>query len=119
MNFWFIKRVRPRCLASAVASLAGTQRIQTFNLVITMLATTNKKVGLSAKMQTVIRFQSVLVCNQGPGRVLSPRFFASSLQWALAHWRLNVVHLGVNFGDGLPVLLDLRFADDFFCCLQS
>ena len=48
------------------------------------------------------------------GRVLNPRFLASLLQWALEQWRLNVRHSEIDFGDGLPALLDFRFADDLF-----
>ena len=35
-----------------------------------------------------------------------------SLQVALAAWRNDVGHLGTDFQDGFPKLLDLRFVDD-------
>ena len=46
------------------------------------------------------------------GCVLSPRLFCAVLQVALANWRARVEHRGVDMNDGLPRLLDLRFADD-------
>ena len=50
----------------------------------------------------------------GQGRVLSPRLFTGVLQWAMGKWRSKVASegLGIDMHDGLPRLLDLRFADD-------
>lgn len=48
------------------------------------------------------------------GCVLSPKLFSCLLQWAMTQWRLDVESLGIDFGDGLVPLLDLRFADDLF-----
>ena len=46
------------------------------------------------------------------GCVLSPRLFCAVVQWAMKSWRDTVEMVGVDLGDGLPRLLDLRFADD-------
>ena len=48
------------------------------------------------------------------GCVLSPKPFSSVQQWAMRKWRLDVQHAqcGIDLPDGLPKLLDLRFADD-------
>ena len=50
------------------------------------------------------------------GCVLSPRLFTGVLQWAMGKWRSKVESegLGIDMHDGLPRLLDLRFADDIF-----
>ena len=53
------------------------------------------------------------------GCVLSPRLFCAVLQAALAIWRQSVESLGLDFGDGLPALLDLRFADDLLLFAKS
>ena len=47
------------------------------------------------------------------GCVLSPKLFSSVQQWAMRKWRLDVEHAqcGIDLQDGLPKLLDLRFAD--------
>ena len=49
--------------------------------------------------------------------VLSPRLFCAALQVALANWRARVEHRGVDMNNGLPRLLDLRFADDMLLLL--
>ena len=48
------------------------------------------------------------------GCVLSPRLFCSVLQWAIKDWRAWAEGngWGIDFHDGYPALLDLRFADD-------
>ena len=48
------------------------------------------------------------------GCVLSPKLFSSVQQWAMRKWRRDVEHAqcGIDLQDGLPKLLDLRFADD-------
>ena len=48
------------------------------------------------------------------GCVLSPRLFCSVLQWAMQDWRswAEGNGWGIDFHDGYPPLLDLRFADD-------
>ena len=48
------------------------------------------------------------------GCVLSPRLFCSVLQWAMKDWRAWAEGngWGIDFHDGYPPLLDLRFADD-------
>ena len=46
--------------------------------------------------------------------VLTPTLFSSVQQWAMRKWRLDVEHAqcGIDLQDGLPQLLDLRFADE-------
>ena len=53
---------------------------------------------------------------QGTRCVLKPRLFTGALQWAMGKWRSKVESgdLGIDMHDGLPRLLDLRFADDIF-----
>ena len=48
------------------------------------------------------------------GRMLSPRLFSSVLQWGMSAWRQNAEtrKCGVDLGDNMASLLDLRFADD-------
>ena len=46
------------------------------------------------------------------GCVLSPRLFRAVLQTVLSEWRQSVASFGLDFGDGLPELLDLGFAED-------
>ena len=46
------------------------------------------------------------------GCVLSPRLFIAALQHHMLKWRQEICHLGIDFADGLPCLLDLRLADD-------
>ena len=41
------------------------------------------------------------------GGIVSSRFLVSLWQFALEQWRLIVGQLGIDFGDGLSVLLDL------------
>ena len=61
----------------------------------------------------------MLVINRGVcdnGCVLSPKLFTGVLQWVMGKWRSKVESegLGIDMHDGLPRLLDLRFADDIF-----
>ena len=53
------------------------------------------------------------------GCVLSPRLFCSVLQLAMGRWRSQVEHLGLDLGDGMSHLLDLRFADDILLFGES
>ena len=46
------------------------------------------------------------------GCVLSPRLFCAALELAMSECRLANPHGGVDLGDAMPRLLDLRFADD-------
>ena len=46
------------------------------------------------------------------GCVLSPRLFCAALQFAIRKWKLKVGDLGFDLSDGMPYLIDLRFADD-------
>jgi len=46
------------------------------------------------------------------GCVLSPRLSCAALELAMSEWRLANPHGGVDFGDAMPRLLNLRFADD-------
>ena len=46
------------------------------------------------------------------GCVLSPRLFCCALQWAMARWRIQAGPAGFDLHDGLPTLVDLRYADD-------
>ena len=46
------------------------------------------------------------------GCVLSPRLFCAVLQFAMRKWRMKVGDLGFDLSDGVPHLIDLRFADD-------
>ena len=46
------------------------------------------------------------------GCVLSPRLFCAVLQFAMRKWRVKVGDLGFDLLDGMPHLVDLRFADD-------
>ena len=55
------------------------------------------------------------------GCVLSPRPFCSVLQWAMQDWRAWAEGngWGIDFHDGYPPLLDLRFADDILIFSDS
>ena len=53
------------------------------------------------------------------GCVLSPRLFCSVLQLAMGRWRNQVEHFGLNLGDTMSHLLDLRFADDLLLLWES
>ena len=55
------------------------------------------------------------------GCVLSPRMFSAVLHWAMSKWRTwaEGYSFGFDFGDGLPPLLDLRFADDILVFARS
>ena len=55
------------------------------------------------------------------GCVLSPKLFSSVLQWAMSKWRTWAEGglFGFDLGDGLPPLLDLRFADDILIFARS
>ena len=50
---------------------------------------------------------------------LSPRLFCAVLQTAFSEWRQSVASFGLDFGDGLPELRDLRFADDLLLFARS
>ena len=55
------------------------------------------------------------------GCVLSPKLLTCVLQWAMANWRRRATafDLGIDLHDGMPKLLDLRFADDIFLFAPS
>ena len=53
------------------------------------------------------------------GCVLSPRLFCAVLQFAMRKWRLKVGDLGFDLSDGMPHLIDLRFADDILLFARS
>ena len=53
------------------------------------------------------------------GCVLSPRLFCAMLQFAMRKWRLKVGSLGFDLSDGMPHLIDLRFADDILLFARS
>ena len=55
------------------------------------------------------------------GCVLSPKMFSSVLRWAMSRWRACAegCSFGFGLGDGLPPLLDLRFADDILIVGRS
>ena len=53
------------------------------------------------------------------GCVLSPRLFCAVLQFAMRKWRLNVGDLGFDLLDGMPHLIDVRFADDILFFARS
>ena len=46
------------------------------------------------------------------GCVLSPRLFSATLEWALRGWKSASRGAGIDLRDGLPNLMELRFADD-------
>ena len=46
------------------------------------------------------------------GCALSPRLFSATLEWALRSWKNESQGAGIDLGDGLPNLMELRFADD-------
>ena len=49
----------------------------------------------------------------------SPLVFCAILQWAMAERRAHPGVAGLDFQDGLPRLLDLRFADDILIFGQA
>ena len=55
------------------------------------------------------------------GCLLSPKMFSAVLHWAMSKWRTwaEGCSFGFALGDGLPPLLDLRFADDIFIFARS
>ena len=55
------------------------------------------------------------------GCVLSPKMFSAVLHWAMSKWRTwaEGCSFGFDLGDGLPPLLDLRFADDILIFARS
>ena len=53
------------------------------------------------------------------GCVLSPRLFCAALQFAMRKWKLQAGDLGFDLSDGMPYLIDLRFADDILFFAQS
>ena len=53
------------------------------------------------------------------GCVLSPRLFCAALQFAMRKWRMKVGDLGFDLSDGMPHLIDLRFADDILRFARS
>ena len=46
------------------------------------------------------------------GCVLSPRLFCAALELAMSEWRAANLQGGIDLGDDMLRLLDLRFADD-------
>ena len=50
---------------------------------------------------------------------LSPRLFCAVLQFAMRKWRMKVGDLGFDLSDGMPHLIDLRFADDILLIARS
>ena len=53
------------------------------------------------------------------GCVLSPRLFSATLEWALRSWKNASQGAGIDLGDGLPNLMELRFADDILLFANS
>ena len=53
------------------------------------------------------------------GCVLSPQLFSCVLEVALGCWPGKVGNAGVDFQDGMPTLLDLRFADDILLSVKT
>ena len=53
------------------------------------------------------------------GCVLSPRLFSATLEWALRSWENASQGAGIDLGDGLPNLMELRFADDILLFANS
>ena len=53
------------------------------------------------------------------GCVLSPRLFSATLEWALRNWKNASQGAGIDLGDGLPNLMELRFADDILLFANS
>ena len=53
------------------------------------------------------------------GCVLSPRLFCAVLQFAMRKWRMKVGDLGFDLSDGMPHLIDLRFADGILLFARS
>ena len=53
------------------------------------------------------------------GCVLSPRLFCAVLHFAMRKWRMKVGDLGFDLSDGMPQLIDPRFADDILLFARS
>ena len=55
------------------------------------------------------------------GCVLSPKLFTCAVQWAMATWRRRATasDFGIDLHDGMPKLLDLKFADDILFLASS
>ena len=53
------------------------------------------------------------------GCVLSPRLFCAVLQFAMRRWKLKVGDLSFDLSDGMPHLIDLRFANDILLLARS
>ena len=53
------------------------------------------------------------------GCVLSPRLFSATLEWALRGWKNVSQGAGIDLRDGLPNLIELRFADDILLFANS
>ena len=53
------------------------------------------------------------------GCVLSPRLFCAALQSGMGDWRAHVGPAGLDLGDGMRPLLDLRLADDVLIFAKS
>ena len=53
------------------------------------------------------------------GCVLSPRLFCAVLHFAMRKWRMKVGDLGFDLSDGMPHLIDPRFADDILLFARS
>ena len=43
------------------------------------------------------------------GCVIGPRLFCAMLEMSIANWRDEILHLGLDLGDGRRSLLDLKF----------
>ena len=63
-------------------------------------------------------FKSTQACDKD---ACSPKLFSAVLHWAMSKWRTwaEGYSFGFDLGDGLPSLLDLRFADDILIFARS
>ena len=64
-------------------------------------------------------FKSMQACDKDV--CSAQKMFSAVLHWAMSKWRTwaDGCSFGFDFGDGLPPLLDLRFADDILIFVQS
>ena len=53
------------------------------------------------------------------GCVLSPRLFSATLEWVPSGWKNASRGAGIDLRDGLPNLMELRFADDILLFANS